>query len=195
MPSDLMQAVTTFGLVAIAEMGDKSQLVCMGLAARHRGLPVFTGAMAAFALLNLIAVVFGAGVAQWLPVWVIAAVVAVLFLIFGIQSWRAGRESEEAVSCPTRPGGALLGTFLLIFAAEFGDKTQLTVAALAGSEGAAPVWIGATAALALTTLLGVVAGRTVLQRLPLRWIHRLAAVFFLAFAAYAGYEAVTRLAQ
>ena len=67
MASSLIDAVTTFGLVALAEMGDKSQLVCIGLAARHRGLPVLIGAVAAFALLNLIAVVFGAGLAQWLP--------------------------------------------------------------------------------------------------------------------------------
>lgn len=54
-------------LIALAEFGDKSQLVCMTLAARHRGLPVVFGAVAAFAILNLLAVLFGAAVAAWLP--------------------------------------------------------------------------------------------------------------------------------
>ena len=64
----LSSAGTTFLLIALAEFGDKSQLVCMTLAARHRGLPVVLGAIAAFAVLNLLAVVFGAAIAAWLPV-------------------------------------------------------------------------------------------------------------------------------
>ncbi len=59
----LGSAGTTFLLVGLAEFGDKSQLVCMTLAARHRGLPVLVGAIAAFAVLNLLAVLFGAAVA------------------------------------------------------------------------------------------------------------------------------------
>lgn len=54
---------STFILIALAEIGDKSQLVCMTLAARHRGVPVVLGAALAFALLNLLAVLFGAGMA------------------------------------------------------------------------------------------------------------------------------------
>src|SRR5690606_17913688 len=53
MPQTLLDAAAAFGLVAIAELGDKSQLVCMGLAARHRAVPVLAGAVVAFALLNL----------------------------------------------------------------------------------------------------------------------------------------------
>ena len=60
-------AGTAFLLVALAEIGDKSQLVCMTLAARHRGWPVVIGAVAAFAFLNALAVLFGAAVAAWLP--------------------------------------------------------------------------------------------------------------------------------
>ena len=55
---------STFGLIAAAEIGDKSQLVCMTLAARHKSLPIVLGATAAFALLNLAAVLFGAAVAH-----------------------------------------------------------------------------------------------------------------------------------
>jgi putative Ca2+/H+ antiporter (TMEM165/GDT1 family) len=77
----LSSAGATFLLIALAEFGDKSQLVCMSLAARHRGLPVALGAVAAFALLNLLAVLFGAAVAAWLPEWVVTITVAVLFAL------------------------------------------------------------------------------------------------------------------
>jgi len=172
--SALLNAITSFGLVAAAEMGDKSQLVCMGLAARHRGWPVLLGAVTAFALLNLIAVVFGAGVARWLPDWLVAAAVAVLFTLFAVQSWRA--EPEPPGEVAEKPGHSVLASaFLLIFLAEFGDKTQLAVAALSSELSPAGVWAGATVALTVTSMIGVVAGRTVLQRLPIHWLHRLAA--------------------
>ncbi|MEH6578911.1 MAG: TMEM165/GDT1 family protein [Amphritea sp.] len=59
--------LTAFLLVFLAEFGDKSQLVCMTLAARHKSLPVLLGAVFSFALLNLIAVTLGATAAAWLP--------------------------------------------------------------------------------------------------------------------------------
>ncbi|MFC2028270.1 TMEM165/GDT1 family protein, partial [Chloroflexota bacterium] len=56
----LATAGSSFGLIALAEIGDKSQLVCMTMAVRHRALPVLLGAIFAFSLLNLLAVLFGA---------------------------------------------------------------------------------------------------------------------------------------
>ncbi|MEJ2528971.1 MAG: TMEM165/GDT1 family protein, partial [Gammaproteobacteria bacterium] len=59
--------VSTFTLISLAEIGDKSQLVCITLASRHRHWPILLGAATAFALLNFVAVVFGAGIATWVP--------------------------------------------------------------------------------------------------------------------------------
>ena len=88
-------AGATFLLIALAEFGDKSQLVCMTLAARHRGLPVILGAVTAFGILNLLAVLFGAAVAAWLPEWLITLTVAVLFAGFGISALRYQEEDED----------------------------------------------------------------------------------------------------
>jgi len=178
-------AGTTFLLIALAEFGDKSQLVCMTLAARHRGLPVVLGAIAAFAILNLLAVLFGAAVAAWLPAWVITLAVAVLFAVFGISALRYQEEDEDE-TIEEKPGhGVFATTFLLIFLAEFGDKTQIAVAGLGSTTAAAAVWTGATLALACTSLLGVFAGRKLLQRLPLVWIHRISGAFFILLALLA----------
>lgn len=181
----LTSAGTTFLLVGLAEFGDKSQLVCMTLAARHRGLPVVIGAVLAFAILNLLAVLFGAAVAAWLPEWLVTLAVAVLFAIFGISALRFEEEDEDD-KVEEMPGhGIVATTFLLIFLAEFGDKTQLAVAGLGSTSEPAAVWAGATVALATTSALGVFAGRKLLNRLPLLWIHRISGVFFLLLAIIA----------
>ncbi|MDP3539867.1 MAG: TMEM165/GDT1 family protein [Azonexus sp.] len=178
-------AGATFLLIALAEFGDKSQLVCMTLAARHRGLPVILGAIAAFAVLNLLAVLFGAALAAWLPEWVITLAVAVLFAVFGISALRYQEEAEDE-EIEEKPGhGIFATTFLMIFLAEFGDKTQIAVAGMGSTADATATWVGATLALATTSLLGVFAGRRWLKRLPLQWIHRISGIFFLLLALLA----------
>lgn len=181
----LSSAGTTFLLIALAEFGDKSQLVCMTLAARHRGLPVVLGAISAFAVLNALAVLFGAAVAAWLPGWAVAAAVALLFAFFGVSALRyEDEDDDEAVE--EKPGhGVFATTLLLIFLAEFGDKTQIAVAGLGSTIPATAAWVGATVALATTSVIGVLAGRTFLHRLPLVWIHRVSGVLFLIMAALA----------
>ena len=181
----LSTAGATFLLIALAEFGDKSQLVCMTLAARHRGLPVVLGAVAAFAILNLLAVLFGAAIAAWLPEWVVTAAVAVLFAVFGISALRYEEEDDDE-EIAEKPGyGIFATTFLMIFLAEFGDKTQIAVAGLGSTADAMATWVGATLALACTSILGVVADRRRLNRLPLKWIHRISGVFFLLLALLA----------
>ena len=180
----LSSAGATYLLIALAEFGDKSQLVCMTLAARHRGLPVVLGAIAAFAVLNLLAVLFGAAVAAWLPEWVVTAAVALLFAWFGIAALRFEEDDDEEIE--EKPGhGVFATTFLMIFLAEFGDKTQIAVAGMGSAADAAPTWVGATLALATTSVLGVYAGRRLLNKLPLHWIHRISGVFFLLLALLA----------
>jgi len=181
----LTAAGTTFLVVAFAEIGDKSQLVCMTLAARHRGLPVVIGATAAFAVLNLLAVLFGAAVAAWLPEWLVTLAVAALFAGFGISALRYTDDDEDE-QVEEKPGhGIVATTFLLIFLAEFGDKTQIAVAGLGSTSEPSAVWAGATVALSTTSILGVLAGRKLLNRLPLKWIHRISGVFFLLLAVFA----------
>ena len=181
-------SLTSFTLIALAELGDKSQLVCMTLASRHRHWPVLLGAAVAFTVLNTLAVVFGAGVAAWLPERVTAALVAILFGIFGIHALRTNQTDEAELVVKHSGRSIFLTTLALLFVAEFGDKTQIAVAGLAGSTSPLPVWIGATIALLLVSALGVWAGRTLLQRLPLSWLHRVSGVIFLTFSLLAAWK-------
>ncbi len=185
-----MGAFTSFALIAAAEIGDKSQLVCMTLATRHRPWPVLLGAVIAFAILNLLAVVFGAAVAAWLPRWLVGIAVAVLFAGFGLHAlWSANGEDEEVIT--EKSGHSIfVTTLLMIFLAEFGDKTQIAVAGLSTTVNPPAVWAGATAALAMTSALGVIAGRTVFQRLPIHILHRLSGFLFLILAVLALWSSV-----
>jgi len=188
-PDPLSISLSTFVIIALAEIGDKSQLVCMTLAARHRHWPVILGATTAFLVLNLLAVLFGAGVAAWIPERLMAGLVALLFGAFGIHALYKKDDSASEAVVEASGHGIFLTTLLLILVAEFGDKTQIAVAGLAGSLAPVPVWLGATAALVLVSALGVWAGRTVLQRLPLVWLHRLGGGLFLLFALLAAWRA------
>ena len=182
-------AATGFALIAAAEIGDKSQLVCMTLASRHRPMPVMLGALAAFSVLNTLAVVFGVAIASWLPEYVVGATVAVLFAVFGLHALRATDDGDDEDIEEKSGHGIFFTTFLLLTVAEFGDKTQLAVVALSSTHVPAAVWVGATLALAATSALGIVAGRTILQKIPLALLHRISGAFFLVLAVVAAYQA------
>jgi putative Ca2+/H+ antiporter (TMEM165/GDT1 family) len=177
---------STFGLIFLAEIGDKSQLVCMTLAARHRHLPVLLGAIAAFLILNTLAVVFGAGLAQWIPEKILAGAVAILFGAFGIKSLLTREEVTEDGEVEEKPGhGIFATTFLMLLLAEMGDKTQIAIAGLASTLPSLAVWIGATLALITTSALGVWLGVTLLRRIPIHRLHQVSGIFFLVLAAFA----------
>lgn len=183
----------SFILVFIAEFGDKSQLVCMTLAARYKPWPVLLGAIVAFSLLNLLGVTIGAVAARWLPEWLVLVAVCLLFVLFGIQSLRESSE-EDADGRDEKVGRhVLFSVVLLIFLAEFGDKTQIVVAGLAGVEAAFGVWVGATLALSATTLMGVLVGRALLQRISIHRVHQISGVLFLLFGLWAAVELLSVL--
>ncbi|WP_293648454.1 TMEM165/GDT1 family protein [Thiolapillus sp.] len=160
-------------------------MVCLTLAARYRALPVLAGAVLAFALLNLGAVLFGSALAKWLPPQWVTLAVGILFLAFGLHAIRSGNVDEEPLETETRSGRSLLlSTLLLIGLAEFGDKTQIAVAGLASTSDPTAVWLGATLALAMTSAIGVWAGRTLLQHIPIPLMHRISGILFLAMGGF-----------
>ena len=111
-PEPLSISLSTFAIIALAEIGDKSQLVCMTLATRHRHWPVLLGATAAFVILNVLAVLFGAGIAAWVPERLMAGIVAVMFAAFGVHALlnHGDKDSEEVME---KPGHGIFITTLL----------------------------------------------------------------------------------
>jgi putative Ca2+/H+ antiporter (TMEM165/GDT1 family) len=183
---DQSVVLTTFSLVFLAELGDKSQLLAMTLAHRYRAVPVVAGTFAAFALLNLLAVVVGQALAELIPQQLVLLVAGLLFLYFGHRAWQDAGSLVDQDTDPRPDCGGFVISFTMILVAEFGDKTQLAVIALAAGTGEIwAVFAGGTLALWAVSLLGILFGATVLRRVPRHWVHRAAAVMFIAFGVVA----------
>lgn len=192
-----MDWLTSYFLILAAEIGDKSQLVCMALAVRYRATPVLAGSILAFLFLNSIAVIFGSAIAGWIPELVIAIAVSALFLGFGLHALfaSAGDDdisgegiSDDDIQIKSQRH-ILLSTFVLITLAELGDKTQLAVVALSSQGNPTSVWLGSTLALVTTSMMAVWAGRTLLQRIPIVLLHRISGALFIALSVLAAYSA------
>ena len=190
MDTDISNAVAVFVTVGLAELGDKSQLLCIALAARHKPVPVLIGAALAFIALNAVAVTLGAALAAWLPMRITAGLAALLFLAFALHAF-----VYDQVDTPTAAKHSNLPIWLaaaaLMLVAELGDKTQLAVAALATRFDPTQVFFAATTALIGVSAAGVWLGSRLLPKLPKRWLNRAAGVLFLAFAVMAGLRALS----
>ncbi|OPL10582.1 MAG: hypothetical protein AVO38_05060 [delta proteobacterium ML8_D] len=178
-------AGAAFILIFLAEIGDKSQLVCMTLAAKYRALPIIIGATFAFAFLNLLAVLFGALLANWLSENILNIGVAVLFSMFGIHFLLAKKEGGDKNISWKSVHSIMITTFLLIFTAELGDKTQIVVVGMSSTASSMPVWFGATLALSLISSICVLVGSKLFQYIPIILLYRMSGAVFLLMAACA----------
>ncbi len=181
----IASGLSTFVLVFLAEFGDKSQLACMLLASRYRAMPVLLGAIAAFALLNMMAVVLGAAAAKWIPEELLMIFVIGFFLVFGLKGLL--QKGDDNLEEEKTSHSIFVTAFVMIFLAEFGDKTQLTVAALASQSDPIDTYSGAMLALTASSVIGVMGGRILSSRLSTTVLHRLSGVLFLAFAFWLSY--------
>jgi Ca2+/H+ antiporter, TMEM165/GDT1 family len=179
--SSLQIALSVYGLIFIAELPDKTALAALVLATRHRPLPVFVGAAAALAVQSLVAV--GAGqLIGLLPARIVHVVAGVVFIGSGVAMWFQHDESDDA----KEEGAPAVGfwrvvwiAFAVLFAAEWGDLTQLATAAMAARYRApVAVFVGATAALWSVVAIATMAGNKVSQVLSPRTTIRIAAVLF-----------------
>ena len=189
---------TAFVLVLPVELPDKTLFASLVLATRFPPLPVFVGVGTAFGLQVAIAVTAGS-LLSLLPEALVSAVVAVLFLVGAVILWRSatsGPEEEELDE--TKQGTSFLRvaaiSFGVLFAAEWGDLSQLATAGLAARYDApVSVFIGSWAALLTVSALAVFLGKKLADRLPIALIRRVAAVLFLVFAVLAVIETVRAL--
>ena len=171
------------GLVFVAELGDKTQLVALGFGARHRLRPVLVGLAIAYAAATLFSVAVGGLLGATLPVRAIGLVGGVLFLGFAAWALRGDAEADGAGAARASHRSIVLSVAGAIFVAELGDKTMLATATLAAQGNPAFTWVGATAGIILSGVLGVVIGRAFGARVPERVTRIGSAVLFAVFGA------------
>ena len=109
----------------------------------------------------------------------------IVFIGFGIHALSHADGEDDETLQEKGTHGIFISTFLLITLAEFGDKTQIAVAGLGSTMDPLAVWLGATLALTATSGAGVVAGRTILQRIPISILHRLSGILFILLGVLA----------
>ncbi|HET6950010.1 MAG TPA: TMEM165/GDT1 family protein [Acidimicrobiales bacterium] len=158
--------LAALGLVFLAELGDKTQLVALGFGARHRLAPVLAGVVAAYMATNLLSVVVGGLLGATLPSRAIGLAGGVLFLGFAVWTLTRWVETDDADMASTDDRSVVLTVAGAMFVAELGDKTMLATATLAAQGNPVAVWIGATVGIILSGALGVLLGRWFGARLP-----------------------------
>lgn len=197
--SPVLAGLIAFAVILLVELPDKTLVASLVLSTRYRSRPVLIGVAAAFAVQCVIAATAG-GVITLLPRRAVEAVVAVLFAIGAALLIRESLGDEEDVELAeareTAPFGRVVATsFGVLFAAEWGDASQIATAGLVarhrGVAHAVATGVGAWVALVAVAALAIVAGRVVVRRVPLRLVHRVAGVVFAMFAVLAGVAAAT----
>jgi putative Ca2+/H+ antiporter (TMEM165/GDT1 family) len=193
-------ALTVFALILPAELPDKTMVATLVLATRFPPLPVWIGVTAGFAVQSAVAVAAG-GLVSLLPDEVVHGVTAGMFALGAVILLREKdadiveeeREiAEELADEPPKPSfrRAALTSFGVLFAAEWGDLSQVLTANFAAKYGdPAAVFLGAWVALATVAGVAVLSGRALIRVVPLVWVRRLAAVLFTAMAVVTALEA------
>lgn len=185
----VVAVASAFGVVFIAELGDKTQLLALGYGARHGLRTVALGLTLGYAAAGAFAALVGGLLGATLPERPVGLAAGALFLVFAVLAWRDLDDDEEESDGeddgqPTRRLGArsvVASIALTIAIAEFGDKTQLATAALAAQANPFATWLGATGGVVTAGMLGAVAGSRIGQRIEPRKIQIASAVLFAGF--------------
>ena len=174
--------LTSAGLVLLMELGDKTMLTTMCFSAQYRrpGL-VLLATMIALATSSVIAVIVGYILSTTLPIDIITYVSGILFIGIGIYTL-ATSNSDVPDTCDNP--GTMFGMFSLVLLSELGDKSQITILALAAqSTFAIIVFIGSIIGFLIVNSLGVLAGDRVAARIPLKIVKRVVGLVFIIFGA------------
>lgn len=173
---DLAPLATSSVLIAIAELGDKTQIAVITLSSRFKASSVFFGAMLAFLLVTGIAVAIGDALSYVLPIFWMRITAASIFLVFGFYTV-ISRKKENFKAKGTQ--SSFLSSFSMITLMELGDKTQFAVIALS-AEYKVPlmIYIGVIAAFILVTGLGVLIGTALTKFVSLKYIQLGSGILF-----------------
>jgi Ca2+/H+ antiporter, TMEM165/GDT1 family len=191
----LVAVAVSFGVIFVAELGDKSQLMALTFATRYRAATVLAGISAATAVVHLISVAIGYGLGAALPTAWIGLAAGLAFLFFGVWTLRGDRLTDEERARAARDARsavwAVAGAFFL---AELGDKTMLATITLATQHGWFGTWIGSTVGMVAADALAILVGRLLGRRLPERAIRYGAAALFGVIGAWLIADAAGRIA-
>ena len=173
------------GVVALAEMGDKTQLLAFILAARFkRPLPIILGILCATLLNHGLAGAFGTWITTFVGPEILRWVLGVSFIGMAIWTLIPDKIEEEETQIASKLG-VFGATFITFFLAEMGDKTQIATIALA-AHYAAPVMViaGTTLGMLIADVPAVFLGNKFAEKIPMRLVHSIAAGIFAVMGVF-----------
>jgi Ca2+/H+ antiporter, TMEM165/GDT1 family len=185
----LAALVISFGVVFVAELGDKTQLLALDFGTRYSLHVVAIGLALGYGAANIVATIVGGLLGAALPDRPIQIAGGMIFLGFAALALRRARSADDAGDDETpdvAPRSATTLTVVssiaaVIAVAEMGDKTQIATATLASQSSPVGVWVGATLGAAMSGMVGAVAGKVIGDRVPVRVLHLASALLFAAF--------------
>ena len=189
----------SFGVIFVAELGDKSQLMAMTFATRFKPWPVLIGITVATAVVHAASVAIGYWAGAALPTAWISLVAGLAFLAFGAWTLRGDTltEAEQAKADSAKAGrtnrSVILAVGAAFFLAELGDKTMLATITLATRYGWFGTWLGSTVGMVVADALAIGVGALLGRRLPERVIRYGAAALFVIFGIWLIVGAVRQL--
>ncbi|SCL24442.1 Putative Ca2+/H+ antiporter, TMEM165/GDT1 family [Micromonospora pallida] len=190
----LVALAVSFGVIFVAELGDKSQLMALTFATRFKTVPVLIGITVATAVVHLVSVAIGYGLGATLPTGWIALVAGIAFLGFGAWTLRGDTLTEEEKRKAERSTkSAVFAVGVAFFLAELGDKTMLATITLATQYGWFGTWIGSTIGMVAADALAIVVGRMLGRKLPEKTIKYGAAILFAICGLWLILDAVNQL--
>lgn len=177
--------LTSTAVVALAEIGDKTQLLAIVLAARFKKpWPIVAGIFVATLANHFLAALVGEQAAAFLEGQWFRYLVAASFIVMGLWTLIPDKFDEDDEPKPGR-FGPFLATAIAFFIVEMGDKTQLATVALgARFESVVPVMMGTTLGMIIANAPAVFLGNALLERVPMRAVHMIAALLFIAIGLW-----------
>lgn len=173
-------------VVALAEIGDKTQLLSLILAARFRKpLPIVLGILVATLLNHALAGALGAWLATLFTPQTLGWMMGISFIVMGLWILVPDKLDEQDVAVPQKKMGVFFATLFAFFLAEMGDKTQFATIALAAQyHQVLMVVLGTTLGMMLANVPAVYLGHRFADRLPTKWVHAIAAVIFVTIGVW-----------
>lgn len=183
-----------FGMIILAELGDKTQLMTISFSSRYSRRTVFLGAWLGMGLVTVVGVAIGLALGTAFDAIWVKVIAAAVFIIFGVWTLvkREGDEREEKSEISDK--GVFLQILFLFLLAEFGDKTQLAVIALTAAYSAVygafvAILIGAILGFAVIVAVGVLIGKEIGKRVDSKKIVVMSGILFIIIGLLVAVEA------